>query len=130
MRELIFLIIPLLQRDENAEIMRASRDSDIRACELRSNMIISSCIDPLIGAIDPECRHRRMMRRLLCKIRQLDLVARRGTVTRFVRCYRGGAGVDGGAGVLHLGKGVVDFPCTLRVLSEIIGKKTAFWDIL
>lgn len=72
MCELVFLIIPVLQRDEDAQVMCASNDTDVGASELRAQLVEASRDDALCGAVDVEGGDRGMVGRLFGKIRNLD----------------------------------------------------------
>lgn len=109
MRQLILLIIAILQRNENAQIMRARYHTDTRAGELCAQLVETPRHDALFGTINVESRNRWVVRCLLCEVRDFDDFV---VVAGGAGCAAGGRG----AAVVFYGRRCVfDFPVTLCV---------------
>lgn len=68
MCKLVLLIIPVLQRNEYAQVVCASNDADIGACELGTELIEASSGDAFLRTVDIESGDRRVVRGLFGKI--------------------------------------------------------------
>lgn len=68
MRELVLLIVPLCQCDEDPEVVLSRCHLDTRTRELCGELIKASRRDTLLGTIDDECRDGRVVGGLLCEI--------------------------------------------------------------
>lgn len=108
MCKLVFLVIPVLQGDEDSQVVGSSHDTHTCAGELCAQLIIASCADALLGAIDVEGRDWGMMRCLLGKVRYSHGLAVAFSAAGSAR----GCRVRG----LESRMGVFDFPVTLREL--------------
>ncbi len=76
MRELVLLIVPIPQRDEDAEVVCARGDSDARSGKLCAELIETAGDDALLGTVDVEGGHGRMVGGLLGEVGDLDGLAR------------------------------------------------------
>jgi len=98
-RELVLLVVALVQGDEDAEVVLAGRDLDGRAGELGGELVEAARRDALGGALDVEGRDGGVMRRLLGEV---------GDADRLVDLGQGGYGCDGARSVVRgggLGRG-------------------------
>lgn len=105
MRQLVFLIIAILQRYENAQVMRPSNDANICSGKLRTQLIVSPCDDSLLRAVDVEGGNGRVVGGLFGEVGDFDdLVAgNAGSTARRL-------------GIVGMFEGrlcVFDLPCTL-----------------
>lgn len=72
MCELVFLVIPILQGDENAQIMCSSYHSYACTSELRAKLIVAPRANTFLGAVDIEGRHGRVVGGLFGDVRDGD----------------------------------------------------------
>lgn len=61
MRQLILLIIPVLQRNVNTQIMSTRSHSNTRASKFCAQLIVSSSVNSLFGTVNVECGNWRVM---------------------------------------------------------------------
>ena len=54
MCELVLLIIPVLEVDEDAQVMRSCDHTHARASKLGAQLVVPLCTDTLLGAVDVE----------------------------------------------------------------------------
>lgn len=66
--ELVGLIVPLLKRDKDAQVVLAGAHFDGRARELGTNLVEASCVNLLLGALDPKGTDGRVVRGLLGQV--------------------------------------------------------------
>jgi len=59
--ELVLLVIPVLQVDEDTQVVCSSHDAHTCARELCAQLIIASCADALLGAVDVKGGDGRMV---------------------------------------------------------------------
>lgn len=74
--ELILLIIPLVQSNEDSQVMDSRSHPYARTSELRAQLIVTLRGNTLFWAVHPECRDRRMVGCLLGYVRNLDVPSR------------------------------------------------------
>lgn len=105
MCELVFLVVPVLEGNEDSQVVGSSHDPHTCTGELCAELIIASCTDALFGTIDIEGRNRGMMRCLLGEVGYCHSLA----------VALGAAGGARGCrvGCLERRMGVFDFPVTL-----------------
>lgn len=110
MCELVLLVVPVLQIDEDTQVMCASNHAHARSREFRAQLVVSPRTDALFRAVDIEGGDGRVVGGLFGEVRDCDSLAvashaigaARG---RRVRCLQGGVCV-------------FDFPVTLGMLAE------------
>lgn len=90
--QLVRLVVPLLEGDEDAEIVLSRADLDRGAGEFGADLVESASVDPLFWTVDPESTDGRVVRRLL---REVGDAHRTGRVLGSLghRDCRGGLGV-------------------------------------
>jgi hypothetical protein len=66
--ELVCLIVPLLEGDEDAKVVLAGRDLDGGTGELGRDLVEASSVKALLGAADVEGADGWVMRRLLSQV--------------------------------------------------------------
>lgn len=96
MCQLVCLVVPLLQRDENAKIVLAGHHLDRGASELGCDLVETLGVQALLWAVDIERADGRVVRRLLGQVGDPDgfrrLRVRGGH--GYCRCGAGAAGFD------------------------------------
>jgi hypothetical protein len=111
MRELILLIVALLECNEDAQVVGAGNDADARTSELGAQLVKAPGRNALFGAIDVKSGNGRVVGGLLSKVGDLDeLVA------------RGAHGAARGRRVWSVFDGrrsIFDLPGTLRKLVDV-----------
>ena len=112
MCELVLLIVAVVQRNEDAQIMSTSNHANVGPRELRAYLIEAPGGDALLRAVDVECGDRRVVGGLFGEVRDLDFLP----IARRARAAGGGrrSGV-----VFQRRRCVVDFPVTLRLLVDV-----------
>lgn len=111
MRELILLVIPVLQVDEDTQVVCSSDHAHASSSELRAQLVVSPRADALLGAVDVEGRNGRVVRGLFGEIRDRDSLAIAGHAVGAARGCR--------VWCLQGRVRVFDFPITLRLLAQI-----------
>jgi hypothetical protein len=106
MCELVLFIPPVLQGDEDAQVVRSSHDAHACTGKLRAQLIVASCGDALLWTVDVEGGNGRVVRCLLGEVGNSD-----GLVITF-EAVGGARGCRGGC--LEGGVGIFDLPVTLR----------------
>jgi hypothetical protein len=106
MCELVFLVAPVLQANEDAQIVRSSHHTHACTSKLRAQLIVASCSNALLGTVDVEGGNGRVMGRLFGEVGDGD-----GLAITFEAV--GGAG-GCRPGCLEGGMDVFDLPVTLR----------------
>jgi hypothetical protein len=107
MCELVLLIIPVLEVDEDAQVMRSCDNTHARASKLRAQLVVPLCTDTLLRAVDVEGGNGRVVGGLFGEVGDSDSLAVAGHAVGAargsrVRCLQGGVRV-------------FDLPVTLRV---------------
>jgi hypothetical protein len=124
MCELVLLIVPVLEGDENTQVVCTSGDADACAGELCAELVVATGDDALLGAVNVEGRNRGVVRRLLGEVRDGDLL---GVARNAVGTARGRRG-----GRLEGLEGVVDLPVATKELAErrVVGLAGLSLDVL
>lgn len=68
MSQLVLFVVPVLQRDEDAQVVCSSHHAHACPGEFGTELVISSRADAFLGALDVEGGDRRVMRRLLGEV--------------------------------------------------------------
>lgn len=71
MCQLVLLVVSVVQRYEDAQIVCSGNDADVGARELCTKLIEASCGYALLGTINVESGHGRMVRCLFCEVGKL-----------------------------------------------------------
>lgn len=113
MNELVFLVIPLGERDEDATVVDARDYTDGGACEFCGDLIVASCVNAPFGTVIPVGRDRGVVRRLFGEEGYPNRFLSGGVVGALDR-------IDGRLGrsfgrVSYRGGGGVDFPVALKM---------------
>jgi hypothetical protein len=74
MCELVLLIVPVLQGDEDAQVMCAGGNAHTCAGEFCAELIVATRDDALLGAVDVEGGNGGVVRGLLGEVRDGDLL--------------------------------------------------------
>ena len=106
MCELVLLVVPVLQRDEDAQVVRSRYDAHTCAGKLCAQLIVSFCGNAFLRTVDVEGGDGRVVGGLFGKIRDRDSLAIAG--------YAVGAAGRSRVWCLHDGVCVFDFPVTLQ----------------
>lgn len=106
MCELILLVIPVFQCDEDAQVVRSSYNAHTGASELCAQLVIPSRAYAFLGAVNVEGGDGRVVRRLFGEVRDCDCLA--------VADHAVGAARGCRSRCLHSGMCVFDFPVTLE----------------
>lgn len=124
MCELVLLIVPVLEGDEDAQVVCASGDAHTCAGELCAELVVATGNDALFGAVNVEGGDRGVVRRLLGEVGDGDLLGVAGDAVGAARGRRGGR--------LERLEGVVDLPVATEELSErrIVGLAGLALDVL
>lgn len=72
MRQLVFLVVAVLECDKDSKVVCTRYYTDASASKLGTELIEASRSYTLLGAIDIECRDRWVVRGLLRKVRDFD----------------------------------------------------------
>ena len=75
MCELVLLIIPILEVDEDAQVMRSCDHAHARASKLRTQLVVPLCTDTLLRAVDVEGRNGRVVGGLFGEVGDSDSLA-------------------------------------------------------
>lgn len=107
MCELVLLIIPVLEVDEDSQVMRSCDHTHARASKLRAQLVVPLCTDTLLRAVDVEGGNGRVVGCLFGEVGDSDSLAVAGHAVGAargsrVRCLQGGVRV-------------FDLPVTLQV---------------
>ena len=68
MSELVLLVVPVLQRDEDAQIMCSSDNAHTCTSEFCAQLVISLSTNALLGTVDVEGGYRRVVGGLFGKV--------------------------------------------------------------
>lgn len=107
MCELVLLIIPVLEVDEDAQVMRSCDHAHARASKLRTQLVVPLCTNTLLGAVDVEGRNGRVVGGLFGEVGDSDSLA--------VASHAVGAARGSRVRCLQGGVRVFDLPVTLQV---------------
>lgn len=105
MCELVLFVVSVLQRDEDAQVVRSSDNAHACTGELCAQLVVSLRADTLLRAVDVECGNRRVVGGLFGEVRDRDGFAVAGDAVCAARRSRGRC--------LHGRMCVLDFPVTL-----------------
>lgn len=108
MCELVLLVSPILQRDEDAQVVRSRYNAHACTGELCTQLIIPFRADALLGTIDVEGGHGRVVGSLLGEVGNCDCLAVASNAVGAARWSRGRCLQDRVC--------VFDFPVTLGKL--------------
>jgi hypothetical protein len=107
MCKLVFFVTPVLQGDEDAQVVRSGHNAHACTRELRAQLIVASCSNALLRTVDVEGRNGRVMGRLLGEVGDGDGLA---------IAFEAVGGARGGrVRRLEGGVGIFDLPVTLQV---------------
>lgn len=109
MCQLVLFVVPVLQRDENAQVVRSCHNPHTGASKLCAQLVISSCADASLRAVDVKGGNGRMVGGLFGEVRDCDSLAVAGHAI-------GAAGRSRGW-CLHDGMCVFNFPVALEELA-------------
>src|SRR5690242_5229267 len=95
MCELVLLVIPVFQGDEDAQVVRSSNHAHACTSEFGTQLVVSLRANALLGAVDVEGGHGRVVRGLFGEVGDCDSLAVAGDAVgaargRRVRCLQGG----------------------------------------
>lgn len=74
--ELVGLVVSLVDRDKDSEVVLPRHHLDRRSGELGHDLVKSASVDPLFGAIDVKGAHGGVVRRLLRQVANADWLGR------------------------------------------------------
>ena len=106
MGQLVLLVVPVLQGDEDAQIVCSSDDAHARAGELGAELVIASCADAFLRAVDVEGGDGRVVGGLFGEVRDGDGLVVASDAVGAARGCRGGR--------LERAVAVFDLPVTLQ----------------
>lgn len=75
MCELVLFIVPVLQGDEDAQVVRSGNHAHACASELGAQLVVSLCADALLRAVNVEGGHGRMVGGLFGEVGDCDSLA-------------------------------------------------------
>jgi hypothetical protein len=107
--ELVFLVITVLQGDEDSQVVSASDDTHARPGKLCAQLIVASCTDAFLRAINIKGRNRGVVRCLLSEVGDGHSLGIAFGAAGSARGCRGGR--------LESGVGVFNLPVTLQELA-------------
>lgn len=90
MCQLVLLVIPVLQCNEDAQVMRARLHAHTRPCKLCAQLVKAPRADSLLGTVNVKGRDGRVMRRLFGEVRDCDGFAVACDAVGAARGRRGG----------------------------------------
>jgi hypothetical protein len=67
--QLVLFVVSVLQRDEDAEVVRASHHAHACSGKLGTELVVAPCADAFLRALNVESRDRRVVRGLLGQVR-------------------------------------------------------------
>jgi hypothetical protein len=108
--ELVLFIVPVLQGDEDAQVVCSGNNAHACAGKLCAKLVIAAGNDTLLGAVDVEGGYGRVVRGLLGEVGDGDLLGVAGDAVGAARGRRGGR-LEG----LEV---VVDLPVAAEELAE------------
>jgi hypothetical protein len=111
MGQLVLLVISVLERDEDAQIVRSGHDAHACPGEFCAQLIVTSRADALLGAFYVEGGDGRVVGSLFGEVRDGDGLAVAGEAVRAARGSRGWR-LEGWVGIFNL-------PVTLSRVSRV-----------
>ena len=75
MCELVLFVVSVLQRDEDAQVVRSSDNAHACTGELCAQLVVSLRADTLLRAVDVECGNRRVVGGLFGEVRDGNSLA-------------------------------------------------------
>ena len=75
MCKVVLFVVPVLQGDEDAQVMRSRHNAHTRTGKFRAQLVVASCGDALLGTIDVKGGDGRVMGGLFGKIGDCDWLA-------------------------------------------------------